>query len=207
MRSRSRRARGRQGSAIKASTEVEAEEAGEVKGPRIGHAGDIYDSGARRSSLADGAEIVGNTALPGNGGGIDIEVDDLESRQRADRERVDGHRRGCGRAGAIDVDAATSPSSAGRISATTLDGAGGTIELRADDPTRRRRSVGRIDGSGAGGDVVLSANTISATGGATSASSTGAATRAPRRDRASDALTLDSGRCVRAPRTRPAATS
>ena len=114
-------------------------------GPRIGHAGDISIR-APSLTLADGAEIVGNTSPARQRRRDQHRGRPPRDRERADRERVDGYGTPAPAAGdSCDVRRASSrwPSrtlSESRL--TTIDGTGGADRARA--PTRiqpRRRLV------------------------------------------------------------------
>jgi hypothetical protein len=183
------------GSAIKVSTEVEPEEVGQLKGPRFANAGDVTIAAASLA-LSDGAEIVGNTSLAGNGGRIEIDVGSLTIvNARIASESTAAATAGA--AGAIDVKAVDSidVGALGRISATTVAGEGGTILLQAD--SIRIVAGGQVSaastGSGAGGDVVLIADRIVIDGAVLSASSTGSGRAGTLRVTASDEFVLDDG--------------
>src|SRR5690606_12586856 len=151
------------GSAIKASTEVEAEEAGEVDAPRIGNAGRVSIR-APSLVLADGAEIVGNTALAGTGGEVLIDVG--EHRIGHARIATESTAAGAdaGAAGAVSVIVADALvlQDGGRISASTIDGRGGSVTLRSDriliDGTGSVSAA--TIGAGQGGDIALAARSI-----------------------------------------------
>jgi large exoprotein involved in heme utilization and adhesion len=148
------------GSAIKASTEVEADEAGQVTGPRLGNAGAVTIR-AESLALADGAEIVGNTALAGNGGrvAIDVSVLTVSNARIASESTATGT--DAGTAGAVEIAAdSIGLQAAGRISATTVDGDGGSIVLHADRITidSGAEISAASTGSGNAGDLRVTAD-------------------------------------------------
>jgi large exoprotein involved in heme utilization and adhesion len=148
------------GSAIKASTEVEADEAGQVTGPRLGNAGAITIQ-APQLVLADRAEIVGNTALAGAGGRIVINVGSLslENARIASESTASGAN--AGTAGAVEITATDGVGlhDSGRISATTVDGEGGSIVLHANRIYIQGGEISAAStGSGNAGDVRVTAD-------------------------------------------------
>ena len=188
------------GSAIKASTEVEAEEAGEVDAPRIGNAGRVSIR-APSLVLADGAEIVGNTALAGTGGEVLIDVGELRIGHARIATESTAAGADAGAAGAVSVIVADALvlEDGGRISASTIDGRGGSVTLRSD-----RILIGgtgsvsaATTGAGQGGDIALAARSIDLRdGGTVSASATGAGNAGRLTLTADDTLAIGAGSIV-----------
>ena len=148
-----------QGSAIKASTEVEAEEAGEVEGPRTGHAGNISIQ-APSLTLADGAEIVGNTSLAGNGGEINIAVDHLEIANARIASESTGAGADAGAGGDVVLSANTILLRGGALLSASSTGVGdaGTLAVTAQDSLTLDAAAIRTSAAhSAGGDIVITA--------------------------------------------------
>ena len=92
------------GSAIKVSTEVEADEIGAINEPRLGNAGSVTIEAASLA-LDDGAEVVGNTALLGAGGSVTIDVETLHVANARIASESTAVGSGAGAAGEIAIDA------------------------------------------------------------------------------------------------------
>jgi large exoprotein involved in heme utilization and adhesion len=130
---------------------------------------------APRLVLADGAEIVGNTSLPGAGGSVVIDVNELRISNARIASESTATGVDAGAAGAIHITADdVALDNLGRVSAATVDGAGGTITI----DTAHLGLVGGAaitaasSGAGAGGDIVLLADSIDLADSSMSASST-----------------------------------
>ena len=180
------------GSAIKASTEVEASEAGAVDAPRTGSAGAISIR-APRLTLTDGAEIVSNTSLAGDGGQIALDVGALRIADARIASESTAQGADAGNAGAVRVDAESITIDAGgRISAATIDGRGGSVTLRGSDLLLAGGTVSAAStGAGQGGDLLLIGKTIRLLdGGNLSASATGLGNAGALSVTAADDLTM-----------------
>jgi filamentous hemagglutinin family protein len=142
------------GSSIRASTEVEADEAGNVDVPRNGNAGAI-DIQTTQLSLEPGTEIVSSTSLPGEGGRIALQVNQLNMSGATIQTTSTGA--GSGDAGDIDISAQTNlkmTDSSISTSATQADG--GNIKLTVADTVYLLNSdiSARVQGgAGNGGNI------------------------------------------------------
>jgi large exoprotein involved in heme utilization and adhesion len=144
------------GSSIRASTEVEAEEASDIDLPRNGNAGAILIQ-TSQLNLEEGSEIVSNTSLPGSGGLIDLQVNGLEMSGATIQTTSNGQ--GSGDAGNISVSAQSKlmlKDSVISTSATHADG--GNIELNANHMIRFIASevtTSVESGIGGGGNIAI----------------------------------------------------
>lgn len=119
------------GSSIRASAEVDPGEEGNVDAPRNGNAGPIFIQ-TSILTLEPRAEIASNTSLPGQGGQIELQVDELKMNDATIQTTSTGL--GSGDAGDINVTAVNDLSltnSAISTSATQADG--GNIKLTVAD--------------------------------------------------------------------------
>ncbi|HEX7082295.1 MAG TPA: filamentous hemagglutinin N-terminal domain-containing protein [Gammaproteobacteria bacterium] len=180
------------GSAIKASTEVEADQAGEVAGPRRGNAGPIVIE-APSLTLADGGEIVTNTSLLGDGGEIRLHVGDVQISDARIASESTALGLDAGDAGAITLDGdSLLVGAGGSISAATVDGAGGAVTLRVGEiRILGGRASAASTGAGTGGDIVIETGSAELLGGGeVSAHGTGTGNAGALRIFADDTLTM-----------------
>ncbi|MGB5606834.1 MAG: hypothetical protein WBN51_09960, partial [Gammaproteobacteria bacterium] len=142
------------GSSIRASTEVEADEAGNVDVPRNGNAGAI-DIQTSLLSLEPGTEIVSNTSLPGEGGRIVLQVNQLNMSGATIQTTSTGA--GSGDAGDIDISAQTNlEMTDSSISTSASQADGGNVKLTVEDTVYLLESdiSARVQGgAGNGGNI------------------------------------------------------
>jgi hypothetical protein len=142
------------GSSIRAATEVEAEEAGDIDAPRLADAGSISVE-TRHLMLEPGSEIRSSTSLPGQGGRIDIRAGQLDMTGASIKTTSTGV--DSGDAGDIDVTAwqhlALNNST---ISTAAAEADGGNITLTVADTLYLLNSdiSAKVQGgAGSGGNI------------------------------------------------------